>query len=610
MNFAPVNLDRHAPPRTDAVTGLPAQIWRRRRMFRLVFLLTLLPALAAIQLLSPVYYAAGTVVIGNQEPASSSASAAWIEKLGDPADLESQLQIIQSRRMLRLALARPGVIDAVIEECRHRGGAAALFRRGTDCSKLTPNSQELVDHAEAHYTVRGVGRSRIISIGYQSPLPDVSFVLANALIVTYLEDQRAENARAREVTAAWLLKEGKQEAALASAESEGTAGGPDTASAQSRQKFYQDLYSKAADLETERRVLLGGGRLVSLAELPKVPYFPKRTPLLAAALTLALMLGILAALRCDVTDGTVRRTQELEALTMVPVLGILPRLEPHKAHPARARQESPARPWLAEPAWLAHHARARCERLARVYAEKAAALIGAAAAAWELIGAAGQAWESGTPGEYAQALYTRLVLAGAGKVPRSILICSATPGEGKTFTTLALAKSAAANGRRVLVIGCNMRRPALAGQLGVSPAIGLADILRGEIEPEQAVVETALPGIWFISSGALRGDPALLLIEGRMPKLMSWAERYDLVLLDGPAAASLPDAGILAQHADAVVWCVQWGRTQSSDVQAAMDELRKRGAHALGFAITQACPAEMRFYERPRFFASCYEAFP
>ncbi len=583
MNFAPMNLDRHAPPRTDAVTGLPAQIWRRRRMFRLVFLLTLLPALAAIQLLSPVYYAAGTVVIGNQEPASSSASAAWIEKLGDPADLESQLQIIQSRRMLRLALARPGVIDAVIEECRHRGGAAALFRRNADCSKLTPNSQELVDHAEAHYSVRGVGRSRIISIGYQSPLPDVSFVLANALIVTYLEDQRAENARAREVTAAWLLNEGKQQAA--SVESGSTAGAPDIASAQSRQKFYQDLYSKAADLETERRVLLGGGRLVSLAELPKVPYFPKRTPLLAAALTLALMLGILAALRSDVTDRTVRRTQELEALTMVPVLGILPRLEPHKAHPARARDERLVR---------------ELERLARGLAEKAAAAIGAA----------GQAWESGTPEESGQALYTRLALAGAGKALRSILICSATPGEGKTFTTLALAKSAAENGGKVLVIDCNMRRPALAGQLGISPTNGLAEILRGEIEPEQTVVKTALSGISFISSGALRGDASLLLFEGRMPKLMSWAEQFDLVLLDGPAAASLPDAGILAQHADGVIWCVQWGRAQSSDVKAALDELRKRGSHALGFVITQGCPAEMRFYERPRLFASGYEAFP
>ncbi len=73
MNYAPMNLDRLGPPRTDAVNGLPAQIWRRRRVFGLVFLLTLFPALAAIQLLSPVYYAAGSVVIGSQEPVSSSA---------------------------------------------------------------------------------------------------------------------------------------------------------------------------------------------------------------------------------------------------------------------------------------------------------------------------------------------------------------------------------------------------------------------------------------------------------------------------------------------------------------------------------------------------------
>ena len=341
MNFTPATLDRLAPRSTNAINGLLAQIWRRRRVFGLVFLLILLPALAAMLLLSPVYYAAGSVVIGNQEPASSSASAAWIEKLGDPADLESQLQIVQSRRMLRLALARPGVIDAVVEECRHRGGVAALLRRGEDCARLTPNSQELVDHVESRYSVKGVGRSRIISIGYQSPLPDVAFVMANALIVTYLEDQRAENARAREVTAAWLLKEGKPEAAATPAEAAGTAGGTDGSAAQSRQKFYQDLYSKAADIETERRVLQGGGRLVSLAELPKFPYFPKRTPLAAAALTLALMLATLAALRSDVTDGSVRRTQELEAATLVPVMGVLPRMEPAaKQFGAAARQKA------------------------------------------------------------------------------------------------------------------------------------------------------------------------------------------------------------------------------------------------------------------------------
>jgi Mrp family chromosome partitioning ATPase/capsular polysaccharide biosynthesis protein len=575
MNFIPATLDRLAPRSTNAVNGPLAQIWRRRRVFGLVFLLVLLPALASILLLSPVYYAAGSVVIGNQEPASSSASAAWIEKLGDPADLESQLQIIQSRRMLRLALARPGVIDAAVEECRHRAGVAALSGRGENCARLTPNSQELVDHVEARYSVKGVGRSRIISIGYQSALPDVAFVMANALIVTYLEDQRAENARAREVTAAWLLKEGKPEAAATPAEAASAAGGTDGSAVQSRQKFYQDLYSKAADIESERRVLLGGGRLVSLAELPKFPYFPKRTPLAAAALTLALMLAMLAALRVDVTDGSVRRTQELEAETLVPVMGVLPCIEP-----AVNDAELPLG-----------------KRLERAVGERIAALTGAA----------GPAPESETPDGSAQALYTRLVLAGAGKTPRGILIGSAMPGEGKTFTTMALAKCAAESGRKVLVIDCNLRHPALAAELGLFPAAGLAEILRGEIEPERAVVQTGQTGISLIGSGAVRGGAATLLMDGGMQKLMSWAERYDLVLLDGPAAASFPDAGILAQSAGGVLWCVQWGRAQVSDVKAALAGISGPGVRVLGFAVTQARPEEMRFYERPRLFGSGYE---
>ena len=447
-----------------------------------------------------------------------------------------------------------------------KSGLARLLGRGEDCSKLTPNSQELVDHAEAHYSVRAVGRSRIISIGYQSPLPDVAFALANALLITYLEDQRAENAHAREVTAAWLL----QEAAKAGANTTT----PDAA--QSRQKFYQDLYEKAADLEAERRAFPGGARLVSLAELPKLPYFPKRTPLLAAALTLAAMLATLAALRRDVTGATVRRTQELEALTGVPVIAVLSRSAPAGGRISRLRFVASA----------------------RAFAHKLAA--------W-LCGA-GPAAASASAEDEARALYTRLVLMGAGKTLRSILVTSAMQGEGKTATALALAKTAAENGRKVLLIDCNMRRPALTSQFGVSAVPGLAGILRGEIEPAAAAVPAALPGSSFIPAGTVRGDPALLLIGGHLPKLMSWAEQYDLVLLDGPAAASGPDAGILAQHAGGVLWCAAWGRSLKSAVKAALDGLAKRRIHPLGFAVTEASPEEMRFYERPRPFGPFCEA--
>jgi capsular exopolysaccharide synthesis family protein len=576
MNFAPASLHRHAPPRTNAVNGLLPQIWRRRRVFVAVFLLTLLPALAVLLLFTPVYYAAGTVVIGNQEPVSASASAAWIEKLGDPADLESQLGIIKSRRMLRLALARPGVTEAVIEECRYRRGIAALLRRGADCSKMTPNSQELVDYAEARYVVRGVGRSRIISIGYESPLPDVAFVMANALIVTYLEDKRAENARAREVTAAWLLKEGAASASRAAGGNGSKGETPGGSALRPREKFYQDLYGKVADIESERRMLQGGARLVSLAELPRFPYFPKRTPLAAAALTVALMLAGLAALRADVTDGSVRRTQELEAMTMIPVLGMLPYTKPGG---------SGTRPSLRR-------------RISRAVADRLAALLGASSLAMD----------STRPEESVQALYARLVQAGAGKTLRSILVCSATQGEGKTFTTLALAKCAAEAGRRVLVIDCNMRRPGLTEKLKLSGAAGLAEILRGEIEPERAVVQSALEGVPVIASGAAGSGMSLLLMESGMQKLMSWAEQFDLVLLDGPAAAGLPDAGILAQSAAGVLWCAQWGRVQRSDVKAALDGIAKPGVKVLGFAVNQVRPEEMRFYERPCLYGSLYEA--
>lgn len=323
-------------------------------------------------------------------------------------------------------------------------------------------------------------------------------------------------------------------------------------------------------------MLQGGGRLVSLAELPKFPYFPKRTPLAAAALTLAFMFAVLAALRSDATDGSVRRTQELEAMTMVPVLGILPRIEPLETGPEPTLRR----------------------KLTSAVADRIAALLGAD----------GQDLVSGPPEESVQALYARLVQAGAGKTLRSILVCSAMQGEGKTSTTLALAKCAAEAGRKVLAIDCNLRRPGLTEELELSGAAGLAEVLRGEIEPEDAVVEAALKGVAVIPGGALLGGPSLLLMEGGMRKLLSWAERYDLVLLDGPAAAAFPDAGILAQYAAGMLWCVQWAHAQRSDVKAALDGIGKAGVRVLGFAVTQVSPQEMRFYERPRLFGSLYEA--
>jgi Mrp family chromosome partitioning ATPase len=540
------------PGRSEAVNSFIAQLWRRRRLFGLIFAAVFLPSIAAIMLLTPVYLATGTVLIGNQEPTSSGASAAWIEKLGDPADLESQLLIITSRRMLRLALARPGVVDAVLEECRYRSKLDRIFLRAPDCGDLSPDSDELLDYVATRYSVGGVGRSRIIAINYRSPVPDVALILANSLLITYLEDQRAENARSREAASAWLLREGSKTNRFENPRAEQhEATQPTAGTAESRSKFYQDLYRKTSDLESERRSLLNSARLVSLAEVPRLPYFPKRLPLLAAVITIAVVLAILGALRQDMTDRTIRRTGEFEAHARRPVLGILP--------------------------------------------VGSASGDGKAAAIWKGRFASRQIV---TPDDAARALYARLLLSADGKAPRSILVSSCSREEGKTTATIAIGRSAAESGRKVLIIDCNLGRPAVSSTIGVAFEVGLTDVLRGG-EPQRAVVHSPHPGLDIIAAGSGPRDTSMVLADDDLAGLMNWAKRYDLVLLDGPASDSLLDTAILARCADGVLWCARWGSTLQSDVVRCLDDLRQHRSKVLGLIITADDLREVRLYDRP-----------
>ena len=203
--------------------------------------------------------------------------------------LESQLLIAKSPRTLRLALNRPGVIDAIQDECY------SVVYLLMDCDRLKVDDKKLLEHVERNYFVSSAGHSRIIAMGYRSPLPEVAFILTNASVITYLEDQRGENAQLREAASRWLLHGG---------EALGT--GNAATLPQWRKSFYEDLFKKAVDLETERRTLVKPDHLVSLAELPTRPYFPKPIPIAAAGLFISV---ILSALIVSVLDYTGRLSQ-------------------------------------------------------------------------------------------------------------------------------------------------------------------------------------------------------------------------------------------------------------------------------------------------------------
>ena len=175
-----------------------------------------------------------------------------------------------------------------------------------------------------------------------------------------------------------------------------------------------------------------------------------------------------------------------------------------------------------------------------------------------------------------------LTSAGGDRTLRTILVTSPGPGEGKSFTTLALAQYVASTGRRVLVVDCDLRQPTFEAALGLRAPFGLTDALRGTVSPREAAVTTELATLDQLSAGRPVADATELLARPQLPELLLWAQKYDLVLLDGPSNPA--DAAILAKHVDGVLCCAAWGRSSPADAAAAMAGIRAAGGHVLGIA--------------------------
>ncbi|MCC6890956.1 MAG: polysaccharide biosynthesis tyrosine autokinase [Hyphomicrobiales bacterium] len=689
-----------------------------------VFCATLALTVLALVILPTRYLASGSIIVAEQEPSLAHVSAAWAQKIGDPADLESQLLVIRSPRMLRLAMASPDALATMLEECRYRATRELLGRLGgvATCERLAIDADAQIEYLEARYSVGSVGRSRVISIGYKSPLPEVARRMANALITAFLDDHRAGIAGGREVAATWLRQELQQlndelrdgdgkiqafrrakglmrgsnapiaserltsisqqlssaEAARAEAaarlaeiradQARGSSDSPavlasrivadlkqqmtvvsgqlasvasalgprhparlalqqelatlqqrlrdevasiaasaqqsliaaealvaslqrqveevktevanatsDEASIESmvrdtevKRQQYAELYKRASELETERRVLLGSTRLVALAELPLTPFFPKSVPFLAAGFTLALMLAVAAALSRE------RLSPRAQSIVSAPS---------SDAPASRPRDAPPAAPVLAPPVL------AMLPRLRMLGPRSLPSDAGNTTAPLPALPVALRLAQLNVPLQGALGRLTTALMQD-GYPPRTILVTSAAPGEGKTFTALALAQFIAAMGWHVLVVECDLRRPVFAKALGPAGRNGLADLLRGSAAADDIIVTTELATLDQIPAGQASAADGDLLARQPIAALADWAQRYRLVLLDGPSAQEAAEVCALARQVDGVLCCSAAARTASADIAAIVG---RAGGKVLGRVVTLA-PA----HEPPR----------
>lgn len=180
---------------------------------------------------------------------------------------------------------------------------------------------------------------------------------------------------------------------------------------------------------------------------------------------------------------------------------------------------------------------------------------------------------------------------------RATLITSSVPGEGKTAFAVSLGRSLALSERKVVLVDCDLRRPAVARQLAAYEVPGLSDYLRQQASLEEIVRHDARSGLDFIASGGRTTEPHRLLEDAGLPKLFERLfELYDMVLVDTPPTMVAFDAALLAAYADFSLYVVEWDRTPKRAVEAGIEHLRTFDIPVGGVVLTKVDLDRQRQY--------------
>ena len=186
-------------------------------------------------------------------------------------------------------------------------------------------------------------------------------------------------------------------------------------------------------------------------------------------------------------------------------------------------------------------------------------------------------------------LRVALVRADIDRKVQTIVVTSALPGEGKTTTALALARSIATGGASVLAIDCDIRRRSLTeAALARAPEVGLVEVLVGDVGLSDALVQDTRTDLRLLPVSAAKFTPRDMFTSPAMTRLLDEARaKFDYIIMDCPPVLPISDAKTLASMGDAVLFLVGWQKSKSSAVNHGLAALRTSNIRVSGVALSK-----------------------
>ncbi|MGK7294860.1 MAG: GumC family protein, partial [Candidatus Wenzhouxiangella sp. M2_3B_020] len=318
---------------------------------------------------------------------------------------------------------------------------------------------------------------------------------------------------------------------------------------ETNRELYDGLLQRMKEIGVAAGVQENNIAVIDEALAAGAPFKPNLSRNLALALVLGLMAGVGLALVLEFFDSTIHRTEDLEALTSRPVLGLVPMV---KQKQMRADNQDSALP----------------ERAVGHYSAK---------------------FPKSSVSEAFRSLRTSLMFSTPEGMPSTILVTSPGPGDGKTTTAINLATVMAQNGSRVLLIDADLRKPRLHRDFGKPQSPGLTNRIAttsGEQSDSATILPTDVEGLFVMPSGNSAPNPAELLSSERMSKIIAMSGRaFDHVVIDTAPILGLADSMVLSRQVDGVIVVTSAGKTAKESIKTSMKRLQQVRAPVLGMVL-------------------------
>jgi polysaccharide biosynthesis transport protein len=299
--------------------------------------------------------------------------------------------------------------------------------------------------------------------------------------------------------------------------------------------LYDGLLQRYKEVDIAAGVGANNVFIVEKAAVPGSPSSPQLSRALMTSLALGAVAGFGAACLLEQLDNTVRTSEDLERVTGLATLGIIPKGARGKVFEAQ----------LADP-------RSQISEACR-------------------------------------SLCTALQFATESGLPKTLLISSSAPGEGKSTIAIMIAKHFATMGLKVLLVDGDLRKPSLHLKLGLSNGtLGLSNLLTGTLSPPEVIQDAGFRNLAFVASGPLPPNAADLVGGARMHSFLSVGmEIFDLIVVDSPPVMGLADGPLLSSMAAATVFVASAGEARIGSIRNAIKRLQFARGCVIGTVFTK-----------------------